>query len=138
EFCHCHPINLPPYPEAYKKWVEMADVIRCQQKATGTVGVLTPKYVNTCNTAKYQSHQPLASAIDGSLHFWVSSVSRLGRGRKVIFFRLIEFLNVVSCCWFQTSCSVRVYETEESFHGRQGTLSADRLFFSFRFRSMAR
>ena len=34
--------------------------------------------------------------------------------------------------------SVRVYETEESSHGRQGTLSADGLFFSFWFRSMAR
>jgi len=34
--------------------------------------------------------------------------------------------------------SVRVYETEESFHGRQETLSRDGLFFSFRFRSMAR
>src|SRR6478752_7511869 len=54
------------------------------------------------------------------------------------FFRLIEFLNVILCCWFQTSCWVRVYETEESFHGRQGTLSADGQFFSFRFRSMAR
>src|SRR3954468_1388208 len=55
-----------------------------------------------------------------------------------LFFRLIEFLNVLLCCWFQTSCLVRVYETEESFHGRQGTLSADGLFFSFRFWSMAR
>ena len=33
--------------------------------------------------------------------------------------------------------SVGVYETEESFHGRQGTLSADGLFFSFRLWSMA-
>src|SRR6476469_3343947 len=54
------------------------------------------------------------------------------------FFRLIEFLNVVLCCWFQKQLSVRVYETEESFQGRQGTLSANGLFFSFRFRSMAR
>src|SRR5215208_6152676 len=55
-----------------------------------------------------------------------------------LFFRLIQFLNVLLCCWFQTSCLIRVYETEESFHGRQGALSADGLFFSFRFWSMAR
>src|SRR6266480_7625602 len=52
------------------------------------------------------------------------------------FFRLIEFLNVVLCCWFQLQLSIRLYETKESFHRRQGTLSADGVFFSFRFRSM--
>jgi len=34
------------------------------------------------------------------------------------FFRLIEFLNVVLCCWFERQLSVRLYETEESFHRR--------------------
>lgn len=38
---------------------------------------------------------------------------------------------------FPLECWVRGYETEESFHGREGAIPADGLFFPFRFRSMA-
>src|SRR6266498_2962206 len=56
---------------------------------------------------------------------------------KSYFFRLIPFFNVVSYCHSQLNWCARGYETEESFHGRKGTISADGLLFPFRFRSMA-
>src|SRR6266496_1408434 len=57
---------------------------------------------------------------------------------KSYFFRLIPFFNVVSYCHSQLNWCARGYETEESFHGRKGTISADGLLFPFRFRPMAR
>jgi hypothetical protein len=63
----------------------MTDVIRRQQKSTGTVCILTPEYLNTRDTAKHALHQQLTSVIHGRFHLCVSSVSRLNRDRKVIF-----------------------------------------------------
>src|SRR5262249_55939195 len=85
EFGHCHPINFAAYAQAYKKWVEMADVIRRQQKSTNTVWILTPKYMNARDTAKYEFDQELTSVIDGRFHLCTSSVSRFVLDRKVIF-----------------------------------------------------
>ena len=63
----------------------MTDVIRRQQKSTGAVCILAPDYVNTRDTTKHESHQQLASVIDGRFHLCVSSVSRVRRDRKLIF-----------------------------------------------------
>jgi hypothetical protein len=63
----------------------MTDVIRRQQKSTGAVCILSANHVNMRDTTKHESHQQLASVIDGLFHLCVSSVSRLRRGRKVIF-----------------------------------------------------
>src|SRR5215475_3998326 len=88
---------------------------------------------------EYARHSPTQTLLTtcqrdtSPFSFCASSLSRFPRDRKVIFFRLIEFLNVVLSGWFQLQLSVRVYETEDSSHGRQGTLSADGLFFSFWF-----
>ena len=96
----------------------MTDVIRRQQKSTGAVCILSANHVNTRDTAKHaispttcqRNTRPFSS-----LRFeCVAASSR----SKSYFFRLIEFLNVVLCCWFQHQLSVRLYETEESFHGR--------------------
>jgi hypothetical protein len=63
----------------------MADVIRRQQKSTGTVCILPPKYMNARDTAKHESHQELTSVIHGRLHLSTWSVSRFVLDRKLIF-----------------------------------------------------
>src|SRR5215831_13834989 len=95
-----------------------------------------PEDVNPCDRAKHKPYQQLATVIHRRFHLRFESVAVSARSESY-FFRLIEFLNVVLSGWFQLQLSVRVYETEESFHGRQGTLSAGGLFFSFWFWSMA-
>ena len=96
----------------------MTDVIRRQQKSTGAICILSANHANTRDTSQtrispttcQRNTRPVSS-----LRF--ECVAVLSRSESY-FFRLIEFLNVVLCCWFQSQLSVRVYETEESFHGR--------------------
>ena len=63
----------------------MTDVIRRQQKSTRAVCILSANYASTRDTAKHESHQQLASVIDGGFHVYVSSLSQLVPDRKLIF-----------------------------------------------------
>ena len=81
----------------------MTDVIRRQQKCVGASCVLPANKVNTRDTAKQESYQKLASVIHGSVHLGFRVCRGLCRS-EIYFFRLIESLNVVLCCWFETRC----------------------------------
>ena len=95
----------------------MTDVIRRQQKATGVVCILMAEHVNPRDTAKDKPYEQLASVIHRRFHLRFESVAVSARSESY-FFRLIEFLNVVLSGWFQLQLLVRVYETEDSFHGQ--------------------
>ena len=57
KFGHGHPIDLSPHHETDKKWIEMTNVIRCQQKSPGTVCILRPEYLNTRDAPEYEPYQ---------------------------------------------------------------------------------
>ena len=68
--------------------------------------------------SEHAFHQQLASMIHCRFIFAFRVCRGFVAESESYFFRLIEFLNVVLCCWFQLHLLVRLYETEESFHGR--------------------
>jgi hypothetical protein len=107
----------------------MTDVIGRQQKSTRAVCILSANHANTRDTAKHESHQQLASVIDGGFHVYVSSVSQLVPDRKVIFFRVIEFLNVVLCCRFQISCRSQSMKPRSPSTGGKGRFPQTDYFF---------
>ena len=107
----------------------MTDVIRRQQKSTGAICILSANYANTRDTAKHESHQQLASVIHGpfsSLRF--ECVAVLSRSESY-FFRLIEFLNVVLCCWFQSSCRSESMKPRSPSKGGKGRFPQTDYFF---------
>jgi len=106
----------------------MADVIRCQQESTGVVCILVSKYVDTRDTTKHEPHQQLASAINGRFHLCISSVAVCARPESY-FFRLIEFLNVVLCCWFQSSCRSESMKPRSPSTGGKGRFPQTDYFF---------
>src|SRR5262249_46244345 len=85
EFGHGHPINLAPHRPPYHKWIEMTDMIRCQQKSNGPICIPAPDYADPRNTAKHESDQQLASLIKARFHFCPRSVSHPSCNLKLIF-----------------------------------------------------
>src|SRR4026207_1161690 len=48
---------------------------------------------------------------------------------EIYFFRLIEFLNVVLCCWFQSSCRSESMKPRSPFTGGKGRFPQTDCFF---------
>ena len=63
----------------------MTDMIRRQQKSPGPIRILASEHANTCDAAKQQFHQELASPIRCCFDFHLLSVSLLSCDRKAIF-----------------------------------------------------
>jgi hypothetical protein len=105
----------------------MTDVIRRQQKSIGAVCILTPEHLNTRDAAKHELYEQLTSMIHGCFHLCVSSLSRLRDDQSK--FRLIEFLNVVLCCWFQTSCRSESMKPRSPSTGGKGHFPQTDYFF---------
>jgi hypothetical protein len=58
-----------PHRERNQKRIEMTDVIRCQQKSTAAICILSANHANTRDQAKHAFHQQLASVIHGRFIF---------------------------------------------------------------------
>jgi hypothetical protein len=107
----------------------MTDVIRRQQETTGAVCILPTDYVNTRDQAKHAFHQQLSSVIHGTFHLLRFECAATSSRSKSYFFRLIEFLNVVLCCWFQSSCRSESMKPRSPSRGGKGRFPQTDYFF---------
>ena len=106
----------------------MTDVIRGQQKSTGTIWVFAPDCTDQSDAAKHQFNQQFAGVVKDCFHFAVG-VFRIPFQIENFFFKLIDFLNVILFRWFQFTSRSESMKPRSPSTGGKGRFPQTDFFF---------